>query len=413
MTEAHHFRSRCASHVAARDAELATQRHKRGLYIQWSASPKHGVFTNLWGAGHTLPVACRLHQLCRRVRRFCYISIYDTSFEDYFGYANGESWKPQRPELIRYTRNNQKKKTLTLNCSSSRHNAAHEPFIEGELLRAIEGADDAGLVKVTVRGWLPMTDVLSYTKAHLPEEESQCACRYVTEPRHKQRPALARWLYGGGGGSSGGSSGGISGSGSGIGGGADSLAQATALHLRTGFADISSALALGPRADAAATARYVAAACGPDPFADGAPRFVMSDSPGLLRYLGARYPHVLANELPENTSTRSWFTTNDVKFATYDDLVVAGAAARLQVAPQRRLPAYSYPLAPTPHPTPTRCPLPPPLSRWHRSNGSSGLARAATRCLAGPGRRCCSAASRAQCSRAPSACGACSRRCRK
>ena len=135
MTEAHHFRSRCASHVAARDAELATQRHKRGLYIQWSASPKHGVFTNLWGAGHTLPVACRLHQLCRRVRRFCYISIYDTSFEDYFGYANGESWKPQRPELIRYTRNNQKKKTLTLNCSSSRHNAAHEPFIEGELLR--------------------------------------------------------------------------------------------------------------------------------------------------------------------------------------------------------------------------------------------------------------------------------------
>ena len=46
--------------------------------------------------------------------------------------------------------------------------------------------------------------------------------------------------------------------------------------------------------------------------------------------------------------------------------------------------------------------LPPPLSRWHRSNGSSGRARAATRCPAAPGRRCCSAASRAPCSHAPS-----------
>ena len=330
MTESHNFRSRCASLVAARDAELATQRHKRGLYIQWSASPKQGVFTNLWGAGHTLPAACRLHQLCRRVRRFCYISIYDTNLEDYFGYANGLSWKPRRQELIRYTHSDQNKTTLTFNCNSSRHNAEkHEPFIEGELLRAIEGADDAGLVKVTVRGWLPMTDVLPYIKAHLPEEESQCACRYVTEPLHKQRPALARWLYGGGG---------SSGSGSGIGGGADSLAQATALHLRTGFADVSSALALGLRGNAAATARYVVAACGPDPFADGAPRFVMSDSPGLLRHLSARYPHVHANEPPENVTTRSWFTTLDVKFAAYDDLVVAGAAARLQVAPQQRLP---------------------------------------------------------------------------
>ena len=334
MTEEHGFRSRCAPHVAARDAELKAQRHKRGLYIQWSASPKLGVFTNLWGAGHTLPAACRLHQLCRRVRRFCYISIYDTSFEDYFGYANGLAWKPQRRELIRYTDNDQKKATLTFNCNSSRHNAAkHEPFIEGELLRAIEAADDAALVKVTIRGWLPMTDVLPYTRAHLPEEESQCACRYVTEPLHKQRPALARWLYGRGSGGAGGAGG----SGSG-GGGADSLAQATALHLRTGFADMSSALVLGLRADAAATARYVAAACGPDPFGDGALRFVMSDSPGLLRHLRARYPHVHANEPPENTTTRSWFTTLDVKFAAYDDLVVAGAAARLQVAPQQRLP---------------------------------------------------------------------------
>jgi hypothetical protein len=408
MTEAHDFRSRCASHVAARDAELAAQRYKRGLLIQWASSPKEGVFTNMWGAGHTLPAACRLHQLCRRVRRFCYISIYDTSFEDYFGYANGLSWKPRREEMRRYTRKHSKKVTLNFQCNATRHIAKrHEPFIEGELLRAIEAADDKELVKVTVRGWLPMVNVLPYTSANLPEEESRCACRYVTEPLHKQRPALARWLYGGNG-----SGGGVGGGG--VGGGAASLARATALHLRTGFADLSSALvALGLRRDAAATARYVAAACGPDPFADGAPRFVMSDSPGLLRYLSARYPHVLANELPENTSTRSWFTTNDVKFATYDDLVVAGAAARLQVAPQRRLPAYSYPLAPTPHPTPTRCPLPSPLSRWHRSNGSSGLARAATRCLAGPGRRCCSAASRAQCSRAPSACGACSRRCRK
>jgi len=319
MGELADFRSRCGLHVAARDTELAAQQHKRGLSIQWVASPKQGVFTNLWGAGHTLPVACRLHQLCRRMRRFCYLSVYDTSFEDYFGYANGLSWKPRRMELARYAN----KRSIELRCNASRHRVSrrnasrlrYEPFIEGELLRAIEAADDAALVKVTVRGWMPMTDVLSYTQAHLPEEESLCDCRYVTEPLHKQRPALARWLYSG----------------------ADSLAQATALHLRTGFADISSELMLGLRGDAAATARYVAAACGPDPFADGALRFAMSDSPGLLRHLRARYPHVGANEPPENTTTRSWFTSLDVKFAAYDDLVVAGAAARIQIAPQQRL----------------------------------------------------------------------------
>ena len=88
-SEAEVFRSRCASHIAQRDAELASLRHKRGLEIKWMASPKVGVFTNLWGAGHTLPVVCQLHALCRRLRRVCYLSLYDTLFDEYFGFANG------------------------------------------------------------------------------------------------------------------------------------------------------------------------------------------------------------------------------------------------------------------------------------------------------------------------------------
>ena len=139
------FRSRCD--VAARDAELAARRHKRGLYIRWVASPRLGVFTNLWGAGHTLPLACRLHQLCRRVRRFCYVSIYDTNYEDYFGYANGLSWKPGRREMARYSST----RLVELQCNGSRHKTRYEPFIEGELLRAVEAADDA-LVKA--RRWV-------------------------------------------------------------------------------------------------------------------------------------------------------------------------------------------------------------------------------------------------------------------
>ena len=123
--------------------------------------------------------------MCRRVRRFCYISMYDTSFENYFGYANGLSWKPQREEIRGYTRKHSKV-TLNFQCNASRHKMKrYEPFIEGELLRAIEAADDKELVKVTVRGWLPMVNVLPYTSAHLPEEDSRCACRYVTEPLYK------------------------------------------------------------------------------------------------------------------------------------------------------------------------------------------------------------------------------------
>ena len=74
------FRSRCAPHIAQRNTELASLRHKRGLEIKWVASPRVDVFTNS-GVLVTLPVACQLHALCRRLRRFCYVSLYDTGFD--------------------------------------------------------------------------------------------------------------------------------------------------------------------------------------------------------------------------------------------------------------------------------------------------------------------------------------------
>lgn len=313
-SEAEVFRSRCASHIAQRDAELASLRHKRGLEIKWMASPKVGVFTNLWGAGHTLPVVCQLHALCRRLRRFCYLSMYDTLFDEYFGFANGMAWQLKRKDAQAYA----SKESIELHCNATRHDPKrYEPFIEGELFRAVD-ASDAALVKVSVRGWLPMVDSIQYRDA--VDETSTCACRYVTEPRLTSRPALVRWRLGGSSGKS------------------PMPLHMTALHLRTGFADVENVLAKGIRSDAASTARYVRAACGDDPFADGAPRFVMSDSPGVLRHLAGRYAHVHTNTPPANTSTRSWFTSSDVKLAVYDDLVVAGLASSLRVAPQMRLP---------------------------------------------------------------------------
>lgn len=314
--EASVFRSRCAGHIAQRDAELASLRHKRGLEIKWLASPRMGVFTNLWGAGHTLPVVCQLHALCRRLRRFCYVSLYDTLFDEYFGFANGMAWQLKRKEVQAYSGS---KQSIELHCNATRHDPKrYEPFIEGELHRAV-AASDAALVRVTVRGWLPMVDSFQYREPL--DAASTCACRYVTEPRLTRRPALARWL------------GDIS-----SGTAAAAPAHMTALHLRTGFADVENVLAMGVRSDAAASASFVRAACGADPFADGAPRFVMSDSPGVLRHLTGRYAHVHANAPPANTSTRSWFTSSAVKLAVYDDLVVAGLASALRVAPQMRLP---------------------------------------------------------------------------
>ena len=50
------------------------------------------MWLNLVGAGHMMPVLYRIHALCFQLRRRCHLRLYDTSYDKYFGFANGERW---------------------------------------------------------------------------------------------------------------------------------------------------------------------------------------------------------------------------------------------------------------------------------------------------------------------------------
>ena len=56
----------------------------------------------------------------------------------------------------------------------------------------------------------------------------------------------------------------------------------------------------------------------------------MSDSPGLLRLVGREATRRVKADAP----SRSWMSPDAVKFATLDDVVIAGASRRLYVASQ-------------------------------------------------------------------------------
>ena len=323
------FLSRCGPKIARWSRLQGLARHVRGLAIDVQPNKKVGVFTNLWGAGHTLPALYQLHALCLDLERYCYVRLYDTDYDAYFGYfpsPNRSTWsippraRPGRPagpwaslrdhagdaEFRRYAGyNSSQLHTPHVELTCDRHN--HEGFIESVLRPALAPHNATALLRVRIGGYLPRpAEMLRRHGAEAAALPDACLSRYVTEPRFPARPRLA-----------------------------DTPAATTAVHLRTGFADAEDAMAAGVRASAAGTARWVRAACGDDPFGDGAPRLVVSDAPGVARHLAARYRHVNASALPVDQPTRSWWTNLEMKFATLDDVVAAGRARALRVAPQR------------------------------------------------------------------------------
>ena len=213
----------------------------------------------------------------------------DAEFRRYAGYNSSQLHTPH----------------VELTCD--RHN--HEGFIESVLRPALAPHNATALLRVRIGGYLPRpAEMLRRHGAEAAALPDACLSRYVTEPRFPARPRLA-----------------------------DTPAATTAVHLRTGFADAEDAMAAGVRASAAGTARWVRAACGDDPFGDGTPRLVVTDAPGIARHFAARYPTAVvgASALPPNQTTRSWWATLEMKFATLDDIVAAGRARTLRVAPQR------------------------------------------------------------------------------
>lgn len=198
---------------------------------------------------------------------------------------------------------------VRMDCDLSCATAPPESFVS-EARRALLARDEQPFLELRVKGFIPMAPAgLNY--GALPARATACVNRYVTTPRRPNRPVLKRF--------------------------AASPAPALALHLRTGFADVDDATHRLVPPDRAATARWVRAACGPSPFSDGKQRYILSDSQGLVRHLTDMHGHLVANHARRQTSTRSWRVPLGPKAAAYDDLVVAGMATELQVAPQQVL----------------------------------------------------------------------------
>jgi hypothetical protein len=334
------FRAQCANEIEKLDRQLAATKYRRGLHISWTIARQYNVAANSWGVGHTVAVMLQLHALCRRLRRYCYVGpLYDTEYDVYFGYANGESWVPELMELDRYPRatasgpsrgcSSNASFCLKVGCDQS---CAGTPLsgsasFFAQLYRTLAAHDDQPLLELNIKGWMPMaaaefgacanTDSVG-PLCSVPRSSDTpatvCFNRYVTDPRRPNRPALKRL--------------------------AATPAPSIAVHLRTGFADADDETIRLVPPDPAASARWVAAACGSSrPFADGQPRFLLSDSPGLVSHLTGTHAHLSANPRSKRQApaSRNWRAPLASKAATYDDLVVAGMATELQVAPQRVL----------------------------------------------------------------------------
>jgi len=332
------FFSRCAQTIAEMDVLRRRLRFRRALVVEWDPDYRLGVWKNMWGAGHLLMLVFRVHELCLQLRRYCYVRIYDAQYEKYFAYPDGSTWDPADLEVRQYGR----PRTFALRAFKDLEPQEKElrvppVFPESahatDVFKLIRGLaanhSAASLLHVSVRGWVPfhrgaadkadaaaLRAALAGAKGVPARALSKmlgvhpCVARYVTTPLRQSRlralPPIAP----------------------------------TTLHFRTGLADAEDAVLWIVSRVKSHTAAWVRAACGADPFADGARRFLLSDSPGLLRHFATSYPHVqISRDAAPNssTSTRTWIVSRDgdARFAALDDIVYAGLSSQLQLAPQR------------------------------------------------------------------------------
>ena len=93
------FRTLCVDEISALDLLGAKLRGNRALFFDFQGD---SAFVPL-GWGHGLSAAYALHAICRRVHRYCYISLYDWNIDAFYGYASGSSWgRPSQIETGQY-----------------------------------------------------------------------------------------------------------------------------------------------------------------------------------------------------------------------------------------------------------------------------------------------------------------------
>ena len=314
------FRSMCAPTIDWMQRHNNGTRGRRALFFEYRGGK------NALGWGHTLTAAYALHGICRLLRRFCYVSIYDMDLGVFYGYADGSSWaKPEPTELAQYLSVSTIQATRSVTFSreglagllSELRNGKHA---QASLIHVVQ--EPPLYLETGGDAWFPRLMPLRAPAASsdAPPALDRCFCRYVTQPRFSQ---------------------------------AASTRFDVAYHLRTGFADIK-ASALVPRIQRSTfrtksefraayqvaerlrgseATRWLHAACGAAGIATLSSQraVVLSDSPGLMRLLHPRYNATVGGAREVHGSTRSFTgATNAAKLATARDIWLAGLASEIQ-----------------------------------------------------------------------------------
>ena len=311
------FRARCGAKIA----DWTQQRQTWPVLLLYVITPGG----NSLGTGQLMAAVLRFHQMCFRLRRVCYMQVYNSLVSSYFGYADGSSWSTS---AIEQAHNSSEWKSLSIEMTmAKRATSAH--YIETTLYKQLRN-QTAPLLRVNLVGIFSTragpgtgsyragtTDSMfsSPAKARaLFGVDDPCYLRFVTQPRLRER--------------------------------VETLPRApVVMHLRTGYADADSRLTVSIPINRSAAAAWMEAACGRHASFGSQARVALSDSPGVLRWLAERHgvQSGSSGRLGNVTTlTRTWggskfyqkASYRGIEFAAFDDVVVAGFATTLQTAPQ-------------------------------------------------------------------------------
>jgi len=300
----------CANLHATLSEELRTRQYKRGLVIEYTGD-------NFWGLGQLMVHLFMMHYVCRVVKRFCYVRIYDSELEKVLGYSNGLRFSPDEAELARYPNES------TYNVTTGNEHRAWS-LKHPERFAAMVENDSAALVRGAFPG-LPATLVSYESLPVLPWDHAwtqkgvraimdPCFLRFVCAPvglscvGHSDEPKAA------------------------------AAPGPHVYHLRTGAADIPDEDQ--EPANRSATREWLYAACprlleprrATDP-----PLSLISDSPGLVDFFRSAEvgEYDREHQRPRGGGqlgggpiiTRTWNGTHDGNLQAAHDIVCAARGA--------------------------------------------------------------------------------------
>jgi hypothetical protein len=302
------YHNRCDPTIRNLTGDLEKWRYKRGLVVYFQGR-------NWWGLGHTIPATIDIHRVCRVLRRFCYISMYEMRLGKLFGYGNGLSWHPERSELEQYGSN------VTV-----RYFPLYKEFLDKAqeldnhsliIVHSYKPVDAATNLRTWKYSDLPLppersaTQIADLWKAGVlwknrrtlpPAGMTRCFARFVTYERFQCARATAPTVY----------------------------------HLRTGFADVvdTELRKRAPVRNFTAIGQWLNLSC---PSLHLEPKVhVISDSPGVVAFYKSLWGTELTAEerRASNSPTRSWSskgapTSLETQTEIAQDICVASSAEEI------------------------------------------------------------------------------------